>query len=182
MKINYIEKTPKKDLIESVRCLYEYSFPPEERRDFGLLLDIFKHKEVFKILVAHTDSDEFAGFLSFWDFGGFVYVEHFAVCPDLRGNGIGEHILRYFVKSVSKPVVLEVEPPIKGDMTERRVAFYIRNGALLHDGIQYTQPAYSPELSPVELKLMSFGEIDESQFPEIIRTIHKEVYGVENNR
>lgn len=35
------------------------------------------------------EGERFLGILLFWEADGFRYVEHFATCPQLRGQGVG---------------------------------------------------------------------------------------------
>ena len=63
----------------------------------------------------------------------------------------------------------------------RRIAFYQRLDFTLWDEVLYIQPPYSPELESLELKLMSFGEIDlMEKSVEVIKTLYKYVYNVES--
>ena len=158
MKIDYLQTPLKFNIIVSFRQLYERAFPADERRDFDLLLDIF----------AKSDG---------WD--DFVYGEHFAVEEAMRGRKIGEQVLRHFIALTSKPVVIEVEPPVAGDITEKRVRFYERNGGVLHAGYRYIQPPYSPDRHSLELNLMTFGApVTEAILDKMVARIHREVYGV----
>ena len=61
-----------------------------------------------------------------WQTEDFVYLEHFAVQPSLRGQGTGSRILRELLQG-EKPFILEIEPP-EDALTCRRKAFYERNG------------------------------------------------------
>ena len=61
-----------------------------------------------------------------WQTEDFVYLEHFAVQPSLRGQGTGSRILRELLQG-KKPFILEIEPP-EDALTCRRKAFYERNG------------------------------------------------------
>lgn len=180
MKIDYLQTPLKFNIIVSFRQLYERAFPADERRDFDLLLDIFaKSDGKFKVLVVKDDDGAFAGFLTFWEWDDFVYGEHFAVEEAMRGRKIGEQVLRHFIALTSKPVVIEVEPPVAGDITEKRVRFYERNGGVMHADYRYIQPPYSPDRHSLELKLMTFGEpVSEAMLDKMVARIHREVYGV----
>ena len=61
-----------------------------------------------------------------WQTEDFVYLEHFAVQPSLRGQGTGSRILRELLQG-EKPFILEIEPP-EDALTCRRKAFYECNG------------------------------------------------------
>lgn len=120
---------------------------------------------------------EFCGFITWWDFGGFVYGEHFAMLPECRGAGIGGEVIDRFVADAGKPVVLEVELPTN-DMARRRIGFYERHGFTLCDA-EYAQPPYDAGGECVPMRLMSHGmPLDAETFERVRDTLYAEVYGV----
>ena len=163
--------------IENLKNLYISSFPEDERRDFNEVLRLLDDSSPFNIIVATKDDSTFAGFIGYWDFDNFIYIEHFAVEPELRGQKIGEKFLAHMASFSSKPIVLEVELP-EEEMSIRRIKFYERNGYILREEIKYIQPPYSAGKNSLELKLMTLGSLDLSNDCNEIKTIHKEVYGV----
>lgn len=120
---------------------------------------------------------EFCGFITWWDFGGFVYGEHFAMLPECRGAGIGGEVIDRFVADAGKPVVLEVELPTN-DTARRRIRFYERHGFTLCDA-EYVQPPYDAGGEGVPMRLMSHGmPLDAETFERVRDTLYAEVYGV----
>lgn len=120
---------------------------------------------------------EFCGFITWWDFGGFVYGEHFAMLPECRGAGIGGEVIDRFVADAGKPVVLEVELPTN-DTARRRIGFYERHGFTLCDA-EYVQPPYDAGGEGVPMRLMSHGmSLDAETFERVRDTLYAEVYGV----
>ena len=120
---------------------------------------------------------EFCGFITWWDFGGFVYGEHFAMLPECRGAGIGGEVIDRFVADAGKPVVLEVELPTN-DLARRRIGFYERHGFVLCDA-EYVQPPYDAGGGCVPMRLMSHGmSLDEETFERVRNILYAEVYGV----
>ena len=72
-------------------ALYEISFPVYERRTRAAQAARLSHPEYhFDLLV---EGEQFLGILLFWEAEGFRYVEHFATCPQLRGQGVGARAL-----------------------------------------------------------------------------------------
>lgn len=154
--------------------LYTDSFPPEERRPWGEILSPASsqgpHAEAIIV------DDAFAGLVTTWDLGRWIYVEHLAVDPSLRGRGTGAALLSLLRSRSGRPVVLEVEPPAADNpMAERRIGFYARNGFSVLD-YDYIQPPYSPGLPSVPLLLMSTDPDDDAA--GIARALHREVYKV----
>lgn len=162
---------------KEVRRIYETSFPADERREYDSLLQLVTAEEAFNLEVVYRD-DAVVGFISSWHFDEWRYVEHFAVDAALRGCGIGQEVLRRFLDSSERPVVLEVEPP--ADAASRsRIEFYKRQGFVLHDTYSYMQPPYDPGKNPVELFLMTYNAPAGSNLDALSALLHRRVYGVE---
>ena len=118
------------------------------------------------------------GLLTTWHFEEFIYIEHFAIDPNLRSQGYGTEALNTFIQEQDKPIILEAEPPTD-DITRRRVGFYERCGLTLYD-FPYIQPAYTPESNPVELRLMGTLDTNDTPLTLVSKILHREVYGIEN--
>ena len=161
MQIRFSRITPRQSRYAAMCRLYQASFPPDERRALPQLRAIAQAEPRFSIVgmsVAAASAPcpgQFAGFASYWHFGTFVYVEHLATQPHLRGQGLGKMLVEH-VKAIagSLPLVLEVEPAVD-HVTSRRIAFYQRLGFTLHSRFAYLQPAYSPLKNPLPLWLMT---------------------------
>ena len=157
--------------------LYNESFPPDERRelkDEEHLANFIKMKGGKFNAFAPKDGDLFLAFLSYWTFEGYTYIEHFAVVPEHRGKRIGALMLNHLFKEVSPNVLIEVEKP-EGEEQKRRIKFYERNGFRVREEFDYTQPAYSSDKSPVEMLLMTHGDVDLHN-RDSIREMLREVY------
>lgn len=166
--------TPTAQHIKAAETLYLESFPPEERRPWQMILSPeSQYGPKLQLIIV---DDQFAGMVTTWHFDQFIYIEHLAVNPKVRGRGIGAELLSVLSAQVGKPIVLEVELPNEAEpMTIRRINFYTRNGFTLLD-YDYIQPPYSPELSEVPLKLMT---TEPALDPKLItRTLHTQVYGI----
>lgn len=164
--------------ITEVKESYFNSFTPEERRvwnDIERLLTIDDSPYNIDVILC---GDEFVGFISWWQFADFCYVEHFAVEPICRGYGIGAGAISRFVESRTMPVVLEVELSESGEMARRRIQFYSRNGFVAHADFEYIQPSYGEGLPPVRLMLMTARASVDVDLEYMSRQLHKVVYGV----
>ena len=76
---------------EEIYAILETSFPPDERRakeDQQALLQ----EECYTVYVL-PDKETVAGFLTVWQFSDFAVVEHFAVNPAYRNQGLGGTML-----------------------------------------------------------------------------------------
>ncbi len=162
--------------------LYNESFPENERRLYkntGHLDDFINRKgSKFHVFAVDDGGGYLLGFLSYWTFDGYVYVEHFAVQPEHRGKNIGGKLLAYLFETISPDVLLEVEKPETPE-AERRIRFYERCGFRLREDINYMQPPYSAGQSGMELLLMTHGDVNLHDISDL-REMLTEVYNVEH--
>lgn len=163
-------------ILEQIRYIYEDSFPIDERRSFAQLIDTFTKNSAVNIKIFNNETKAI-GFIIYWRFSHFVFVEHFAFDSSLRGQGNGTKALREFVENIGMPVVLEVEPATD-DLTARRIKFYERLGFNLHC-YHYTQPPYDKTKNPVDMNIMSYNfEGLDTLFEKVKEVIYREVYNV----
>jgi len=154
--------------------LYRSAFPAVERRSLGSLEQILNYDKNFEMDALLKDGD-FVGFFNFWTFERFVFGEHFAIDPKMRGQNIGSEVVKTFVSKINLPVVLEVEMPTDAQSI-RRIDFYERLNfkVLSHN---YAQPYYdgSGKLLPMLLMSNNYHFADK-HFSLIKNTVYKNVY------
>ena len=102
--------------------LYLSAFPAEERRDVSDLVRLMCGEPRFHVLAAYDEAG-FAGFITYWDFSAFRYVEHFAISDACRGKGYGGAVIEHVKSATDLPILLEVEPPVT-EQAVRRIRFY----------------------------------------------------------
>ena len=154
--------------------LMEEAFPSSERRTAQ------GHRAEFNSPMFNSICympDRIYGFINYWEFEDFVYVEHFAVQPELRGKGIGASLMEELRCRVgNKILVLEAEPPQDSDIARRRICFYERLGFMLNP-YEYIQPAMSKGEQPIPLVIMSSPKaLTEKEYSTIRDTIYLYVY------
>ena len=158
-------------MFDKVFEIMQLSFPKDEYRPYEeqkALLDDSRYK-----ITAYNDNGIFKGFMALWEFEGFVFLEHFAVHPDFRNEGIGSKMLGDLIGE--KKVCLEVEPP-ENDITKRRIEFYRRNGFYFNE-YPYIQPPISKGKNSVPLYIMTTeNAVSENEFNCIKDVLYKEVY------
>lgn len=156
--------------------LFASAFPPEERRAPEEQRRVTDHHPSLVTYALMLDGG-FVGFITCWQGPDFVYVEHFATVPEVRGKGIGSEVLDRLSALFVHPLVLEVELPLE-EMAQRRIGFYRRNGFVLWENSRYVQPPYQKTCSPIALYLMVRGTgLDErADFERIKRWLYTEVY------
>lgn len=118
--------------------LYAASFPVFEQRTEQQQERAF-HSFNYH-LIGYEEEGVFIGFISYWEFEGYHYIEHFAVNADLRGKGYGSKILQSFLHSTEKIVLLEIDPIID-DVSKARLRFYGKCG-FYENPYRHVHPAY----------------------------------------
>ncbi|WP_199621151.1 GNAT family N-acetyltransferase [Paenibacillus alkalitolerans] len=112
--------------------LNEY-FPEHEMKDREHLKDLIKEKDVY-----HKEETE-DYILLYAEFPTFLFIDYLLVTSKSRGKGIGSSILDK-LKEKEKLIILEAEPRTQGDTdSQKRLAFYARNGFKKADLIRYTR-------------------------------------------
>lgn len=132
--------------------LYESAFPASERRSAT------QHAAALKDAAFHcmclADARGFAGLLTYWKWETLVYVEHLAVSPEHRGQGIGHAVL----DMLPGTVILEIEP-VEDSATARRLAFYESCG-FVRLPQPHVQLAYQTGEEDIALWLLSRPAVD----------------------
>lgn len=152
------------------------AFPPEEYRELESLREYTDRIGNFQNNIIFDD-DIPIGFITYWNFSQFYYVEHFAINPALRNGGYGKKVLEHLCKEITLPIVLEVEKPVE-EMAKRRINFYTRHGFTLWQK-EYEQPPYKKGDDFLPMYLMVHGNLQcGKDFDEVKNKIYKEVYGI----
>lgn len=154
--------------------LYTESFPEVERRTIEQLDRLVTEKGNMHFNSIINDEGILAGLMVFWDFGSFLYLEHFAIFPEMRNGGAGKRTLELLASVSGKPKVLEAEPADDG-IAGRRIEFYRRNGFEVIEK-DYMQPSYRKDEEGTPLWVMATGSFDAGTTKDIISTIKNQVY------
>lgn len=152
--------------------LYEDAFPKYERRTLEAQSNLFRNPcYQFDVFVKE---DCFIGFVLWWNFKDFQYIDHFAVSKLLRNKGYGAKILKKFIKRNPKPTLLEVELP-ESPINKRRIIFYERIGFKLnlHD---YKVPS-SIDDCKIDLLVMTYPKlISKENLSEFVSNNHPIIF------
>jgi ribosomal protein S18 acetylase RimI-like enzyme len=154
-----------------IKQLYVNAFPKNERRLWSKQCELLKQQQLRLLLV--KNDDQTVGFIFFWQLSGFAFVEHFAIDPAARGEGIGSAVMNQLAETLQS-IVLEVELPVT-EMAKRRIAFYERLGYQTFPDAYY-QPPYNPKNLPLELRLMHLGIPPDLSFEKIKHELYNTVY------
>jgi len=154
--------------------LMKQSFPLDEYRPLEEQRALLKNPS-YTVYVRYHEMQGIQAFAAVWHFAEFAFIEHIAVNPNFRNEGIGGEFLQDVLNKFSVPVILEVEPP-ETDVAFRRIGFYERSGFHLND-YSYTQPPIAAGKNPIPLLLMSSGsKLSHAQFDAVKSTLYREVY------
>lgn len=131
--------------------IYEESFPIHEQRTPEKqvkLLDESRYR-----CEGIYEEEKLVGLLLCWEEPDFVYVEHFAIDSNFRGQGLGERALA-LLKEQGKPIVLEIDPPVDG-ISVRRQGFYQCAG-FWENTFHHIHPPYQMQFTGHPLVVMTW--------------------------
>lgn len=156
-----------------IQIWYEASFPPDERRLFGQLVQLLDCPDMH--LRGLIDGDDLVGFIVYWHWPEMLFVEHIAVDPARRGRQYGQQAMSQLLRLESPYHVLEVELPQDG-ISQRRVRFYKRMGFSVAP-FSYAQPPYQANNPAIPMHLMASPAIpDQETFGALSQLIQERVY------
>lgn len=150
------------------------SFPDCEFRSFDGQKKLLCY-DYYNIAITKDSKNNIAGLIAHFTVDDFIYIDHFAMLPELRGKGIGRKFLNDFIFASKKDIVLEVEPP-QDTLTEKRIAFYSSMGFNLND-YEYYQPPLRKDTDKVPLMLMTTKHnLSDSHLDNIKNILYKDIY------
>jgi hypothetical protein len=129
MSVVIREQSVPPDTAAAVESIYSYSFPERERLPFQAILDDVAAGE--RTLWVSDDASGFAVTKPLSTPEQDVFLEYLAIAATRRSAGLGAKLLRDVRAGVGRPLVFEVEDPaaFPSADSDRRIAFYRRNGA-----------------------------------------------------
>lgn len=171
---------PPKEVFNSLFELMEQSFPACERRTKAEHWAEFRRPQ-FRSL-CYCPEGKVAGFMNYWEMDDFLYLEHFAVSPELRGRGIGAELAEELKKLARGLIVLEAEPSEQSNMAQRRTRFYERLGFSVNP-YDYLQPPISAAQPPVPLRLLTYPRaVSREEYLRIRDELYTKAYRVGSDR
>ena len=151
---------------------YIMSFPEGERRDWSEIIADDFSACLYLILC----NDDVAGFVTAWDFGEVLYLEHLLILSSQRGLGIGAQVIQALKDLANgKHLLLECEPAHAAPMAQRRLDFYARLGFVKQD-FDYIQPPYREGGVSVPLHLMATANLPQDTLIRLKQTLYEVVY------
>ena len=144
-------QSAKDRLYGDFKVLYSSSFPIFEQRTEEQQAWAFEQAGYH--LAGYTEKGKWIGFISYWEFDTYIYIEHFAIDATLRGQGYGSRVLRMFVEQKGKTVVLEIDP-IVDEVSTARLRFYTHCGFQTNP-YRHRHPAYREGYQPHPLVVLT---------------------------
>ncbi len=149
-------------LFEEIWQIYQASFPPFEQRTLKHQQTAFSSQNYF--LDAFTENNQLIGFIAYWTFETYCYIEHFAVHQKFREKGYGKAILQNLQEiSSGKLIILEIDP-LDDEQSRKRWKFYQNMGFMMNE-IDHFLPEYQPGYGNIQLHLLTWPSL-----------IHPELY------
>lgn len=143
--------------------LYQKSFPIFEQRTLTQQLTAFEADQ-YHLTAFQDQQEQFLGFISYWEFESYIYIEHFAINNALRGKGYGSLILREFIADNRPKITLLEIDPIVDEVSAARLRFY-QQSAMHANPYPHTHPAYRPTYQDHSLiVLTSQREITQQEY------------------
>ena len=153
--------------------IFKNSFPEDERRSFKEQKMLLRNP-LYNFNTIYNNKLPI-GFIAFWTFKDFIFIEHLAIDRNFRGKGYGGKIIKDIISRYDKVIILEVEKT-KTNEAIRRISFYENLGFHLNK-YDYLQPALSEDKEPVPLFIMSYpNNIGEEDFIHIRNKLYNAVY------
>ncbi len=140
-------------LYTAFKEVYAGSFPVFEQRTEAQQRAAFK--DAAYRLTAYTENGALTGFIAYWIFGDYVYIEHFAMSPAVRGKGYGSRILNDFISGTPRTVLLEIDP-VTDTVSAARLRFYERCGFHTNE-YRHIHPPYREGYAGHPLVVLSSG-------------------------
>lgn len=146
------------------------SFPSDELRQEEEQRMLFDNS-TYQLYV----TDDLQALISVWNFPTFAFIEHFAVTPQCRNQGLGGKLLREIITMLPCRVCLEAELP-ETELAARRIAFYERNGFTVNE-FPYIQPSYGDGKKAVPMRILTTnGALTQEEFTAVKATLYQYVY------
>ncbi|MDD2952973.1 MAG: GNAT family N-acetyltransferase [Parabacteroides sp.] len=137
--MDILEITRKQDPLFSVfKQVYAASFPIFEQRTEEQQERAFQSPNYH--LAVYLKENRFIGFISYWNFSTYIYIEHLAIHENFRGQGYGSSLLDEFNKRQHKTLLLEIDP-ITDEVSANRLKFYKKCG-FFENGYKHIHPPY----------------------------------------
>jgi hypothetical protein len=184
-KLNRIHKF-EDPRMQMVMTIYRNSFPTNERQ-LDETIYLRQKLGINEIYVLEGSSNEILGMAMLFPLqqSDFILLDYFAISEINRNSGYGTilfKLIKELVFQQKRKLVIEVEKPINSDSLNeqnRRIQFYIKNGAILLKNVPYMLPSIAGKM-PVEMLLLICTEpvqqLNRKTISNLISNLYQQVY------
>lgn len=158
--------------LPSILNWYETAFPADERRSADALLALLPEPDMH--LCGLVAMEELVGFMLYWQWDDILFLEHFAIDPNRRGQQYGQAAMACLRELPHRYLVLEVERPAD-EISQRRIRFYERQCFVVNP-FDYEQPPYRPGFASIPMRIMSAPALTEAEYVWLSQLIKARVY------
>ncbi len=158
-------------LFSPVWEIYQQSFPLSEQRTLEHQQTALRSPDFY--FVVYREAETLIGFIGYWEIDDYLYIEHYAINPALRGGGYGSRILQSLIQHTQRTLILEIDD-ITDDVSMRRLHFYQRLGFVMNPYL-HPLPHYRDESEhqDAHLRILTYPHaIDASTYERFCRDLH----------
>jgi ribosomal protein S18 acetylase RimI-like enzyme len=167
-----LKKLERKDF-NRFYTLLENSFPKDEYKSYEGQKKLFEDPK-YDVLASYDQEDNLQGCAAVWKIQNGLFLEHLAVDPKYRNQGLGGKILNALEERCDR-ICLEVDPP-ETSIAKRRIGFYERHGFVLNH-YPYMMPSLEEGKEALPLLVMTYPEpVRKEDFPVLKKIIYQNVY------
>ncbi len=109
--------------------IYQNSFPLSEQRTLAHQQTALRSSDFY--FMVYREENTIVGLIGYWEIDDYLYIEHYAINPALRGGGYGSRILEDLIRHTPRTVILEIDE-VKDEISTRRLHFYQRLGFVMN--------------------------------------------------
>lgn len=178
--------------------LYKSSFPPNETRPIGKIVEMLKNDENYHLYVS-LDHDQVVGISLMYVFRSLSIglLDYLAVDPGYQRREIGKKLFEFSLKKFKSDatngigILIEVQRENAADvceknLRERRIRFYFRIGAKIMEKVNYILPPIHDGFGPEEMYLMirPVGDLHSLPKKSVLRyigAIYSTIYQYQEN-
>ena len=150
------------------RDIYDRSFPVHEQRTPLQQVQAFADPRYH--LDGWIENDRLIGLMSWWKFDSYLYIEHFAIHPEVRGKKYGSLLLQHMKEAHAERLILEIDP-VTDEQSARRLRFY-QHAGFSDNPYLHIHPPYREGFSGHRLTVLSSrGQLTEQEYAQFYQDL-----------
>jgi len=177
--------------MSEIMHIYRTSFPENERQSDETIVQR-QQTNLNEIFVLENSIKEIYGIALLFPItrSDYILLDYLAIKESFKQFGFGSFLfqrIKDYVFQQNKKLIIEVEKPsgVQREEQEKRIKFYVKNGAKLLKDIDYYLPSINGQKN-VEMNLMICQDLDDTSIEgalliELITKIYNQVYQKDNN-